>query len=120
MTFNWEHTYYKVRRPPKLTAIPGSKKYTTSRIGQARVATKQLSSLLWSNRITKNDKIIMYKPIVESIELYGADLWKLWNLTRKTRQKLKQSRWTIGDAAADLQEWIKLEIRTYLTRQELT
>lgn len=45
-----------------------------SRQRQARAAARQLNSLLCSNKKTKNKKIKMYKEIVESIRLYGAEL----------------------------------------------
>ena len=62
------------------------------RIGQAKTATKQLNSLLWSPRITKNNKIRIYKTIVESIGLYGAELWEI-NKRNKSIRAMELDYW---------------------------
>lgn len=47
------------------------------RIGQGKVITKQLNSVLWSRQIRPEIKIRIYKTLVESIMTYGAEVWEL-------------------------------------------
>lgn len=61
----------------KITSTGGSNEEISARLGRARAVTRQLNSLLWSRRITRNNKRRIYKTIVESIGLYGAELWEV-------------------------------------------
>ena len=49
-----------------MTSDGDSNQEINVRIGQARTAIKQLNSLLWSPRKTKNNKIRIYITIVKS------------------------------------------------------
>lgn len=59
----------------KCTSTGESNDEIKTRLGQARAPTRHPKSMLWSNKITINNKIKMYKAIVECIGLYGAELW---------------------------------------------
>ncbi|XP_050497794.1 uncharacterized protein LOC126878967 [Diabrotica virgifera virgifera] len=70
----------------QISSKAGSNDEIHSRIGQARSATRQLHGLLWSNKITKENKRRMYKTITESIGLYGAELWEI---NQRNKSKIK-------------------------------
>jgi endo-beta-N-acetylglucosaminidase D len=42
-------------------------------INQGRILTQQLNNVLWNDRITKNTNIRIYKALVESTSMYGAE-----------------------------------------------
>lgn len=82
----------------KFIATRGSNEEICWRIVQARAATIQLNSLLWNNRITKNNKI--------RIESIGLNRQSCGKLLRKTRKKLKQWIWIIAIVGSQ-KKWIK-------------
>ena len=56
------------------------------RVQKGKIAIRQLHSILWNKTINKDVKRMIYKTIVESIVLYGAELWKIPN---RSENKLK-------------------------------
>lgn len=62
-----------------------SKMEITSRIGQARQATRTLNSLLWSKNLRNRTKTRIYGSIIESILLYGSETWEM---TKGEKQKI--------------------------------
>lgn len=64
----------------------GSEIEIRHRMQKGRVAIKQLHSIIWNNTIHKDIKRRIYKTIVESIMLYGAELWEV---SKKNENKLK-------------------------------
>ena len=44
-------------------------------IGEAKQAINKLNSILWVNNIKKQNKKRIYETIVESILLYGSEVW---------------------------------------------
>lgn len=59
----------------KVTDQGGTDDEISSKIGQAKMATRQLSSLLWDTKLTNNTKIRLYETTVESLGTYKAELW---------------------------------------------
>ena len=59
-----------------ITSDGNSNQEIKSRIEQAKTATRKLNNLLRCTHITKRNNTRMYKAIVESILLYGAELWE--------------------------------------------
>jgi hypothetical protein len=47
------------------------------RICQTRKAINALNSILWHKNITKNRKLYIYQTIIQSILMYGAELWQI-------------------------------------------
>jgi hypothetical protein len=60
-----------------------SKKELLNRIGQAKQAISKLNSTLWANNIKKQTKKRTYETIVESILLYGSEVWEITKRTNK-------------------------------------
>ena len=51
--------------------------------------------MLWSRNVISRSKAIMYKIIVESIMLYGGEMWMM-NIQHQKRL-LQTERWMTGD-----------------------
>ena len=47
------------------------------RISQKRKAINALSSIWWQKNITKNKKFYIYQTIIQSILVYGAEVWQI-------------------------------------------
>jgi hypothetical protein len=47
------------------------------RINQTRIAINALNSIWWHKDITKNRKSYIYQTIIQSILLYGAEVWQI-------------------------------------------
>jgi len=47
------------------------------RISQTRKAINALNSILWHKNITKNRKLYIYLTIIQSILVYGAEVWQI-------------------------------------------
>jgi len=56
------------------------------RISQTRKAINALNSTWWHKNITKNRKLYIYQTIIQSILVYGADVWQI--VTRETNKIL--------------------------------
>ena len=48
------------------------------RISQTRKAINALNSIWWHKNITKNRKLYIYQTIIQSILVYGAELWQIF------------------------------------------
>jgi hypothetical protein len=49
------------------------------RISQTRKAINALNSIWWYKNITKNRKLYIYQTIIQSILMYGAEVWQIPN-----------------------------------------
>jgi hypothetical protein len=47
------------------------------KISQTRQAINALNSIWWHKNITKNRKLYIYQTIIQSILMYGAEVWKI-------------------------------------------
>ena len=47
------------------------------RISQTRKAINALNSIWWHKNITKNRKLYIYHTIIQSILVYGAEVWQI-------------------------------------------
>ena len=47
------------------------------RISQTRKAINALNSIWWHKNITKNRKLYIYQTIIQSILVYGAEVWQI-------------------------------------------
>ena len=47
------------------------------RINQTRKAINSLNSIWWHKNITKNRKLYIYQTIIQSILVYGAEVWQI-------------------------------------------
>jgi hypothetical protein len=47
------------------------------RISQTRQAINALHSIWWHKNITKNRKLYIYQTIIQSILMYGAEVWQI-------------------------------------------
>ena len=47
------------------------------RINQTRKAINALNSIWWQKVITKNRKLYIYQTIIQSILMYGAEVWQI-------------------------------------------
>ena len=47
------------------------------RISQTINAINALSSIWWHKNITKNRKLYVYQTIIQSILMYGAEVWQI-------------------------------------------
>jgi len=47
------------------------------RINQTRKAINALNSIWWHKNITKNRKLYIYQTIIQSILVYGAEVWQI-------------------------------------------
>jgi hypothetical protein len=47
------------------------------RISQTRKTINALNSIWWHKNITKNRKLYNYQTIIQSILIYGAELWQI-------------------------------------------
>lgn len=54
----------------------------TSRITMGKMATKSLHGILWNENIRQETKLHIFHSIVESIVLYGAEMWPQTQTTR--------------------------------------
>ena len=48
-----------------------------NRINQTRKAINVLNSIWWHKDITKNRKLYIYQTIIQSILMYGAEVWQI-------------------------------------------
>jgi hypothetical protein len=55
------------------------------KISQGRRTFEAMNSILWEQRIKKETKMRIYKSIVQSVMLYGSEIW---DLSRDNRKKL--------------------------------
>ena len=46
-------------------------------ISQTRKDIKALNSIWWHRNITKNRKLYIYQTIIQSILMYGAEVWQI-------------------------------------------
>ena len=53
------------------------KSSSLSLISQTREVINALNSIWWHKNITKNRKLYIYQTIVQSILVYGAELWQI-------------------------------------------
>jgi len=60
------------------------------RISQTRKAVNALNSIWWHKNITKNGKLYIYRTIIQSILVYGAEVWQI--PTREIN-KFYQQKW---------------------------
>ena len=60
------------------------------RISQTRKAINILNSIWWHKNITKNRKLYIYRTIIQSILVYGAEVWQI--PTREIN-KFYQQKW---------------------------
>ena len=56
------------------------------KINQTRKAINALNSIWWHKNITKNIKLYTYHTIIQSILVYGAEVWQI--LTREINKIL--------------------------------
>jgi hypothetical protein len=47
------------------------------RISQTSKAINALHSIWWHKSITKNGKLYIYQTIIQSIWIYGAEVWQI-------------------------------------------
>ena len=47
------------------------------RISQTRKAINALNSIWWHKNITKNRKLYIYRTVIQSILVYGAEEWQI-------------------------------------------
>jgi 5-methylcytosine-specific restriction endonuclease McrA len=47
------------------------------RISHTRHAINALNSICWHKNITKNRKLYIYQTIIQSILMYGAEVWQI-------------------------------------------
>jgi hypothetical protein len=47
------------------------------RISETRKAINALNSVWWRKNITKNRKLYIYQTIIQSILVYGAEVWQI-------------------------------------------
>jgi hypothetical protein len=47
------------------------------RIGQTRKSINALNSIWWNKNITKYRKLYIYQTIIQSILMYGAEVWQI-------------------------------------------
>nr|CAI5864969.1 unnamed protein product [Callosobruchus analis] len=55
------------------------------RINRGRAVTRTINSLLWNKKITRATKKRMYSSLVQSVTLYGSELW---DVTKASKNKL--------------------------------
>jgi hypothetical protein len=53
----------------------GGSRDEINRINESTILTKQLNSFLWSDTITRNTEICIYKALVENTSIYGVETW---------------------------------------------
>lgn len=53
------------------------------RVQQGQKSVRVLNSLLWSNRLSLNTKMTIYRSIVEPILTYGSESWQMTEVTKK-------------------------------------
>lgn len=70
-----------------------SEQEINSRIEEAKRATKQLNSVLWSTEINRKTKISVSKVTVENIALYGTDIWKMAEPQKKRLKPMEMVYW---------------------------
>jgi hypothetical protein len=47
------------------------------RISQTRKAVNALNSISWHKNVTKNRKLFIYQTVIQSILMYGAEVWQI-------------------------------------------
>ena len=47
------------------------------RISRTRKVMNALNSIWWHKNITKNRKLCIYQTIIQSILIYGAEVWQI-------------------------------------------
>ncbi|XP_044766695.1 uncharacterized protein LOC123322749 [Coccinella septempunctata] len=60
-----------------------SKDEIQERINKGRTVTRTLNSLLWDKNITKSTKKHIYRSMVQSVALYGAEVWDVSQINRR-------------------------------------
>jgi hypothetical protein len=68
-----------------LTHTGSSHRDISNKIAQGKKAIQLLNSILWSKKVQKKTKKMLYSTIIESIGLYGAEIWKI---TEENKKKL--------------------------------
>lgn len=63
-----------------------TEKEITKWVIQGRRAIKQLNSIVWGYQIIKNIKTRISKTLIESISIYGSEVWAL---NKKDHNRLK-------------------------------
>jgi len=76
-----------------LTDQGGSEEEIKHRIRQGKSAIRQLHSIIWNKNIANKVKIRIYKTIVESISLYGAELWEISKNNEKKLKAMEMEFW---------------------------
>lgn len=64
----------------------GSSQEIVNRIVKGKAAIRQLHPLIWKGGLSKNVKRRLYKTVVESIAIYGSEVWEI---SKKNEKKLK-------------------------------
>ena len=60
-----------------------SKDEIQERVNKGRIVIRTLNSLLWERSITRNTKKHIYNSMVQSVILYGAEVWNVSNVNKK-------------------------------------
>jgi hypothetical protein len=69
-----------------LTHTGSSHRDISNKIAQGKKAIQLLNSILWSKKVQKKTKKMLYSTIIESIGLYGAETWEI---TEANKNKLQ-------------------------------
>lgn len=88
-----------------------------NKIGQGRRTIKQLNSVLWSDKITKETKTTIYKSIVESIATYGSEVWEVTEKNKKKLKALEMDFWRRSCGVSRLEHIRNEEIRQRMAVQ---
>jgi len=66
----------------KIDQFGDNKTEIKHRNSQTRKAINVLNSVWWHKHITKNRKLYIYETIIQSILMYGAEVWQISNSER--------------------------------------
>jgi hypothetical protein len=55
-------------------------------LAQGKKAIQLLNSILWSKKVQKKTKMMLYSTIIESMGLYGAEIWEITEANKKKLQ----------------------------------
>ena len=66
----------------KIDQLGDNKTEIKHRNSQTRKAINVLNSVWWHKHITKNRKLYIYETIIQSILMYGAEVWQISNSER--------------------------------------
>jgi hypothetical protein len=58
----------------------------SNKIAQGKKAIQLLNSILWSKKVQKKTKKMLYSTVIESIGLYGAEIWEITEVNKKKLQ----------------------------------